>query len=57
MCICWRTWALPVARSLLVGGIARDRRARGRPWWPWAVPTLAAGYLAPLACLLWKQPR
>lgn len=48
---------LIVACSLLVGFIARDCRAQGRRWWPWAVLTLAAGSLGPLAYLLWRQQR
>lgn len=48
---------LIVACSLLVGFIARDCRAQGRPWWPWAALTLALGSFGPLAYLLWRQQR
>ena len=48
---------LIVACSLLVGFIARDCNAQGRPWWPWAALTLALGSFGPLAYLLWRQQR
>jgi hypothetical protein len=46
---------LVIACTLLVGYIARDCRAQGRPWWPWALLTLAAGSFGPLAYLLWPR--
>ena len=46
---------LVVACSLLVLFIARDCRARGQPWWPWAALTLVAGSFGPLAYLLWRK--
>jgi hypothetical protein len=52
------TFDLIIACTLLVGYIARDCRARGQAWWPWALLTLVAGSLGPLAYLLWprRQP-
>jgi hypothetical protein len=47
---------LVVACSLLVLFIARDCRARGQPWWPWAALTLVVGSFGPLAYLLWRKP-
>ena len=49
------TLDLVVACTLLVGYIARDCRARGKPWWPWALLTLVAGSIGPLAYLLWPR--
>lgn len=46
---------LVVACTLLIGFIARDCRAQGRPWWPWAVLTLVLGSFGPLAYLLWPR--
>ncbi len=46
---------LVVACALLMGYVARDCRAQGRPWWPWALLTLVAGSLGPLAYLLWPR--
>ena len=46
---------LVIACTLLIGFIARDCRAHGRPWWPWALLTLAAGSFGPLAYLLWPR--
>jgi hypothetical protein len=46
---------LVVSCTLVVGFIARDCRAQGRPWWPWALLTLVAGSLGPLAYLLWPR--
>ncbi len=46
---------LVIACTLLTGYIARDCRARGRPWWPWALLTAVAGSLGPLAYLLWPR--
>lgn len=49
------TLDLVVACTLLVGYTARDCRAQGRPWWPWALLTAVAGSLGPLAYLLWPR--
>ena len=49
------TLDLVVACTLLIGFIARDCRAHGRPWWPWALLTLVAGSFGPLAYLLWPR--
>ena len=46
------TLDLVVACLLLMGFIARDCRARGKAWWPWALLTLVAGSIGPLAYLL-----
>lgn len=46
---------LVIACTLLIGFIARDCHANGRPWWPWALLTLAAGSVGPLAYLLWAK--
>jgi hypothetical protein len=48
---------LVVACTLLMGFVARDCRAAGRPWWPWALLTLAGGSLGVLAYLLWQRHR
>lgn len=48
---------LVVSSLLLTGYVARDCRAAGRPWWPWALITLAAGSFGTLAYLLFGQPR
>jgi hypothetical protein len=46
---------LIVACSLLVGFVARDCRAHGRRWWPWALLTAALGSFGPLIYLLWPK--
>jgi hypothetical protein len=46
---------LVIACTLAIGFIARDCRARGRAWWPWALLTLAAGSMGLLAYLLWPK--
>jgi len=46
---------LVIACCLLMGFIARDCRAQGRPWWPWALLTLGAGSFGPLVYLLWAR--
>lgn len=48
---------LVISSVLLIGYVARDCRAAGRPWWPWALITLAAGSFGTLAYLLFAQPR
>ncbi len=49
------TLDLVVACCLLTGYLARDCRAQGRAWWPWALLTLVAGSFGPLAYLLWPR--
>ncbi|MEO6278423.1 DUF2834 domain-containing protein [Roseateles sp.] len=51
------TLDLIVSSLLLIGFVARDCRAQGRPWWPWALLTLAAGSFGTLAYLLLAAPR
>lgn len=51
------TFDLVVACTLLVGVIARECRSNGRPWWPWALLTLAVGSFGPLAYLLWRTTK
>ena len=46
---------LVIACTLLTGFVARDCLAHGKPWWPWALLTLAAGSIGPLAYLLWPR--
>ena len=46
---------LVISCTLLIGFIARDCRAQGRPWWPWALLTLIVGSFGPLAYLLWPR--
>lgn len=46
---------LVIACTLAMGFIARDCRAQGRAWWPWALLTLAAGSIGLLAYLLWPR--
>jgi cytochrome bd-type quinol oxidase subunit 2 len=46
---------LVIACTVAVGFIARDCRAQGRAWWPWALLTLAAGSIGLLAYLLWPR--
>jgi hypothetical protein len=49
------TFDLIIACGLLVSFIARDCKAAGRPWWPWAALTLVLGSFGPLAYLLWPK--
>ena len=51
------TLDLVLSSLLLMGFVARDCRTQGRPWWPWALLTLAAGSFGTLAYLLWPKPR
>ncbi len=58
----WANWGsrqitldLVIACTLLMGFVARDCRAQGRPWWPWALLTAAAGSFGPLIYLLWSK--
>lgn len=46
---------LVIACLIGIGFIARDCRAAGRPWWPWAALTLVAGSIGLLAYLLWPK--
>jgi len=46
---------LVIACLIGVGFIARDCRAQGRTWWPWAALTLATGSMGLLAYLLWPK--
>jgi hypothetical protein len=46
---------LVIACLIGIGFIARDCRAQGRVWWPWAALTLAAGSIGLLAYLLWPK--
>ncbi len=46
---------LVIACAIGMGFVARDCRAQGRAWWPWAVLTLAAGSIGLLAYLLWPR--
>lgn len=46
---------LVIACAIGMGFIARDCRAQGRAWWPWALLTLAAGSIGLLAYLLWPR--
>lgn len=48
---------LIISSALLIGFVARDAREHGRPWWPWALITLAAGSFGTLAYLLWPTRR
>lgn len=49
------TFDLIVASFLLVGFVARDCKAQGKPWWPWALATLLLGSFGTLAYLLWPR--
>lgn len=49
------TFDLIIACAIGVGFVARECRAQGRPWWPWAVATLALGSIGLLAYLLWPK--
>jgi hypothetical protein len=49
------TLDLIIACTLVMGFIARDCRARGRAWWPWALMTLVLGSIGPLVYLLWPK--
>jgi hypothetical protein len=51
------TLDLIVASILLMIFVARDCKAQGRPWWPWAVATLLLGSFGTLAYLLWPRSR
>lgn len=51
------TLDLIVSSLLLVGFVARECKRAGRPWWPWALLTLAAGSFGTLAYLLWPKQR
>jgi hypothetical protein len=46
---------LVIACLIGIGYVARDCRAEGRPWWPWALLTLLGGSLGLLAYLLWSK--
>lgn len=46
---------LVLACSIAMGFVARDCRAQGRAWWPWALLTAAGGSLGLLAYLLWGR--
>lgn len=46
---------LVIACTIATGLIARDCRAQGRAWWPWALLTLVAGSIGLLAYLLWPR--
>ena len=46
---------LVIACTLTIGFIARDCRAQGRAWWPWALLTLFGGSIGLLAYLLWPR--
>lgn len=46
---------LVIACTIAMGFVARECRARGRPWWPWVGLTLAGGSLGLLAYLLWGR--
>lgn len=48
---------LVISSLLLTGYVARECRAAGRPWWPWALLTLAAGSFGTLTYLLFARPR
>lgn len=49
------TLDLVMSSVLLIGFVARDCRQVRRPWWPWAVLTLAGGSLDTLAYLLFSR--
>lgn len=51
------TLDLIVASILLMIFVARDCKAQGRPWWPWALATLLLGSFGTLGYLLWPQRR
>ena len=51
------TFDLIVAMALLLGVIARDARAAGRPFWPWLLAVLALGSIGVLIYLLWSSHR
>ncbi len=46
---------LVIACLIGTGFVARDCRAQGRAWWPWALLTLTAGSIGLLAYLLWPK--
>jgi cytochrome bd-type quinol oxidase subunit 2 len=48
---------LVVSSVLLMVFVARDAKATGRTWWPWALVTLAAGSFGTLGYLLWPHAR
>jgi hypothetical protein len=48
---------LVVSSVLLIGFVARDAKASGRTWWPWALVTLVAGSFGTLGYLLWPHER
>jgi hypothetical protein len=48
---------LVVGSVLLMGFVARDAKATGRTWWPWALVTIAAGSFGTLGYLLWPHKR
>lgn len=48
---------LVIACGVALGYIARDCRAAGRAWWPWAALTAVGGSLGLLAYLLWAGRR
>lgn len=49
------TLDLVMSSLLLIGFVARECRRARRPWWPWAVLTLAGGSLGTLAYLLFSR--
>lgn len=51
------TFDLIVSCLLLLGFVARDAKASGRNFWPWALATLALGSLGVLGYLLWPAKR
>jgi hypothetical protein len=46
---------LVIACLIGIGFVARDCRARGQAWWPWALLTLVGGSIGLLAYLLWPK--
>jgi len=51
------TLDLIISSALLVGFVVRDARAKGLPWWPWALVTLVGGSFGTLGYLLWPARR
>jgi|GEM_PF-3430681 len=49
------TLDLIVSSILLIGFVARDCKAQGRAWWPWALATVLLGSFGTLGYLLWPQ--
>jgi hypothetical protein len=49
------TLDLVIACAIGIGFIARDCRAQGQIWWPWAVLTLSLGSIGLMAYLLWNR--